>query len=165
MFIAHLPVGYLVSRHLLSFVSIKKYSQARLWLAALCGSVAPDFDLLYFYLIDNQQHHHHQYWSHLPICWLGLVLMSTLLLKKTTNALYLLFFSINGFIHLLLDTVVGDIWWLYPLVNKPFALFDVEAHFQPWWLNFIYHWSFLLELSLCCWAWFIWRHNHPKSLK
>ena len=165
MFIAHLPVGYLVSRHLLMLMPIPNNLVIYGWTAGLLGAIAPDFDLFYFYLIDQQQHHHHQYWSHIPIFWVTLIVLSTILFSKCTHAFYLFLFSINGFIHLVLDTVVGDIWWLYPFDNQLVAFFQVEAHLKPWWLNFIFHWSFLLELGLCVWAWRNWRHQHRKSLK
>lgn len=56
--------------------------------------------------------------------------------------------------HLLLDTIVGDIWWLYPYVDTPFALFVVPSLYRPWWLNFVLHWSFMVEVAVtaapCC---------------
>ena len=61
-------------------------------------------------------------------------------------------FCLAGFGHMLLDSIVGDIWWLAPFVNQPFVLFTVPALYQPWWLNFILHWSFGLELLLGLWA-------------
>lgn len=51
-----------------------------------------------------------------------------------------------------LDSVVGDIWWFAPFVDRPFALFTVPALYKPWWLNFFLHWSFALELAICAWA-------------
>lgn len=56
-----------------------------------------------------------------------------------------------------LDSIVGDVWWFAPLLDRPFALFTVPALYQPWWLNFILHWSFGLEISLWIWALLIFR--------
>ena len=50
--------------------------------------------------------------------------------------------------HLLLDTLVGHIWWLYPLAEQSFSLAEVENRFQPWWMNFILHWTMLFELAI-----------------
>ena len=149
MFIAHLPAGYLVTRCLAP--ALRKYQpdyrQLMGW--GLLGAIIPDVDLLYFFLIDHQQHHHHMYFPHLPIVWLVLLGLSLLWFRydRRRGSLALIF-SINGFIHLLLDSVVGDIWWLAPFIDKPYALFHIEALHQPWWLNFLLHWSFLLELSI-----------------
>lgn len=150
MFIAHLPTGYLASKALAPVLQkyTVNYKQLMFW--GLLGAIAPDFDLLYFFLIDHQQHHHHLYFPHLPIVWLALFSLSLLWFRHDRqHGSLALIFSINGFIHLLLDSVVGDVWWLAPVIDKPYALFHIEALHQPWWLNFLLHWSFLLELIIC----------------
>jgi inner membrane protein len=58
-------------------------------------------------------------------------------------------FSAGGLLHMVLDSVVGDIWWFAPFIDRPFALFTVPALYTPWWLNFLLHWSFALELAIC----------------
>ena len=74
-------------------------------------------------------------------------------LKKRKPLTFLaLIFSVGGLLHMLLDSVVGDIWWLAPIVDQPYALFTVPARFQPWWLNFVLHWSFVIELLIIVWA-------------
>jgi hypothetical protein len=60
------------------------------------------------------------------------------------------------------DSVVGDIAWLAPYSDEYFALFHVEAMFKPWWLNFILHWSFALELLLVALAVYLWRRDHAR---
>lgn len=60
-------------------------------------------------------------------------------------------------LHLLLDTFVGDIWWGAPFYDQPLALFSVPARFSPWWLNFVLHWSFAVELAICGWAGWLYR--------
>ena len=162
MFIAHLPAGYIAT-----VLSRKKWPSktASSWFAvASCvGSVAPDFDLIYYYVWDKQQHHHHGYWTHYPIIWFPLLVFMLLLIKlfprfhKPFICMAVFFFS--GCVHLLLDTVVGDIWWGAPFIDKSFSLFYVPAIFSPWWLNFILHWSFLLELIIVFIAIRLWRQS------
>jgi inner membrane protein len=65
-------------------------------------------------------------------------------------------------VHLCLDSIVGDIWWLAPFVDRPFSLFTVPALYQPWWLNFLLHWSFGLELGLVVWAVFVWQRGRDS---
>ncbi|MBU85642.1 metal-dependent hydrolase [Alcanivorax sp.] len=151
MFIAHLPAGYLLARQLLKKIRTLPVSPRAVTLTAMAGAVAPDLDMLYFYLIDNGQTHHHKYLSHWPILWIGLLCVSWLamgLMKRKPLPFLALIFSVGGLLHILLDSVVGDIWWLAPIVDQPYALFTVPARFQPWWLNFVLHWSFFIELLI-----------------
>jgi len=153
MFIAHLPVGYLITQAVMKRCGVRIRATHPFLLAGLVASVFPDIDLLYFYLVDLRQHHHHTYWTHIPLFWLVTLAISFLVLKRVGNPshrLPLAIFGLNIFGHLLLDTVVGDIWWLGPWVDQPYAMFTVPARFQPWQLNFLLHWSFGLELLLVC---------------
>lgn len=169
MFIGHLPAGYIAGR-LLRQSYAHTGVQARWFIAAaMLGGIAPDFDLLYFYLIDHRQHHHHSYWPHFPIVWLSLLVVSCLWYRfssspssssrppsPSSRAALAMIFSISGCIHICLDSIVGDIWWFAPFVDQPFALFTVKARYQPWWLNFILHWTFALELLIVTWAIALW---------
>ena len=151
MIIAHLPAGYIVT-HLLKGMA-KKYglSENHFMNAGLLGAISPDLDMFYFHLIDHRQHHHHSYWSHFPIVWGTLLLVALLYMALADNKrrpLLVSVFALNGFVHLLLDSLVGDVWWLAPFVDKAYALFSVPSLYSPWWMNFVLHWSFLVELAL-----------------
>ncbi|MNE81945.1 hypothetical protein D3C80_1786290 [compost metagenome] len=103
---------------------------------------------------------------HWPILWFGLALACTIwqrLAPTSRRAPAALVFSLGGILHLLLDSFVGDIWWLAPFVDQPFALFSVPAVFKPWWLNFILHWSFAVELAIWLWALLIFRRRRQWS--
>ena len=167
MIIAHLPAGYIVSKLLVRRFEVFNISTTTFLWAGVIGAFFPDFDMLYFYLIDHRQHHHHTYITHYPILWLTLLTVSVLWLyyaKAKANAVYATIFSLNGFIHMFLDTIVGDIWWLAPWVmDKPFAFFTVPALYKPWWLNFILHWSFALELVILIYAIYLWRKSARKN--
>jgi hypothetical protein len=59
MLFAHMPAGYL-----LGAVIARRWPQAMTpaaWGALLLGSVAPDFDWLYFYFISDHSINHHDY--------------------------------------------------------------------------------------------------------
>lgn len=153
MFIAHLPAGYLMTRALLQRGWQGAAQGRAALLSGLAGAIAPDLDLAYFYVVDHRQTHHHHYWSHWPLVWLALVLAAAPFARRHAVASAALLFGLGGVLHLVLDTLVGDVWWLAPLVDQPFALFTVAARWSPWWLNFLLHWSFALELAICVWAW------------
>lgn len=163
MFMAHMPAGYIVSRHLLPKLHSGINAQAVI-AAGMLGAIAPDFDLFYFFLVDHHQHHHHTYWTHLPIFWITLstASLATLLLRpKSTIAASTFALALNGFGHLLLDSIVGDIWWLAPLVDRPYSLFHVRRAFDPWWVNFIVNPSFGLEIAIVVYALVLWRSPPP----
>lgn len=166
MIIAHAPSGYilaaLISRHASSIHVAAKAVIA----AGVVGALAPDFDMFYFHLIDNRQTHHHKYVSHWPIIWLTLAAASTLWLSVIRRSkvafLSVVFFS-GGVLHLVLDSFVGDIWWFAPFIDESYAMFTVPARFKPWWLSFILHWSFAVELAICIWALHIYRGRSTHS--
>lgn len=157
MFIAHLPAGYLLACGLTRKIPHQQKLQKNLMFFCLIGSIFPDIDLLYFYFVDGGQTHHHKFFTHWPIVWLPLLLvfgLRFLFLRKKFDLLCAGFFF-AGFIHLILDTFVGDIWWLAPFIDQPFAFFTVPAITKPWWLNFVIHWSFAVEVFICFWAGFL----------
>ncbi|HUE94117.1 metal-dependent hydrolase [Pseudomonas sp.] len=165
MFIGHLPAGYITAKLLLKKFANTGITTRFFILAAVLGAIAPDFDMFYFYLLDNRQNHHHTYWPHYPALWLTMLAASSVWFKlasKKSYAALALIFSISGFIHMLLDSIVGDIWWFAPLIDQPYALFTVEAVYKPWWLNFILHWSFALEILMFTWAIYLW-HFKPST--
>ena len=61
MFIVHLPAGYLTTKVLLSHTKLPLSHRRTVVAVGLVGSIFPDLDLIYFYLLDNQKHLHHQY--------------------------------------------------------------------------------------------------------
>jgi inner membrane protein len=162
MFIGHLPAGFITAKLLFPRFKTALVSQKTFLAWGMLGAIAPDIDMLYFYLIDHRQHHHHSYFTHFPILWLLLLLTSILWFRlslQRKKATLAVIFSLGGFIHMILDTIVGDIWWFMPFIDKPFALATVPAIYKPWWLNFLLHWSFRIEIMLICWAIYLWRTN------
>ena len=163
MFIGHLPAGYLIGVLVKQNALVKKELKIKCFYACLVGAVIPDIDMLYFYFVDQRQHHHHSYLTHLPITWVALLVTAALWLqfkKGYQAAMVLGAFAVSGFVHLVLDTLVGDVWWLYPIVNEPISLFTVTARYEPWWLNFIFHWSFALEFLVWAVALLVWFKRH-----
>ena len=45
--------------------------------------VAPDVDMLRFYLIDNREHRHHSYLTHRPIIWAGILCAGIFVRRET----------------------------------------------------------------------------------
>ena len=161
MIVAHAPGGYLLTTWLLRKLPAVDRRRALRW--GLAGSVAPDLDMLRFHLIDHRQQNHHLYWTHWPVTWLLLILAMQLLRRRTRWADYGWLFAVNGMLHMVLDTVVGRIWWLAPWVDRPFYLATVHPLHRPWWLNFLLHPSFGLELLICAAAGWVWHRSRRTT--
>lgn len=153
MLIGHLPAGYIASHF---YTKRVKSLICGYWL--MLGSIFPDFDLLYFYTIDNRQHLHHTYLPHLPITWVGifLILMVFKYFKITPKfTKYAIAFLVGASLHVLLDSHVGGMSWLHPFDKTHFYMIHVPNIYPYTVLNFVLHWTFLAEVGLCIWAIFI----------
>ncbi|MFP5390627.1 MAG: metal-dependent hydrolase [Gammaproteobacteria bacterium] len=168
MFIAHAPVGYLLGSSFIKRAGTAPITATMAIWVSILGSLAPDVDMLYFYLIDHRQTHHHKYLTHWPVVWLTLLVCALgwrLARRHSRAATASVLFAACALVHLLMDTIVGDIWWLAPLTDNPFSFFTVQARFTPWWLNFVLHWSFALELGLLAWALARYRRSRRVTLR
>jgi LexA-binding, inner membrane-associated putative hydrolase len=164
MFVAHLPAGYILSKYFASKCSVSEGSKKLLLYCGVVGSILPDFDLLYFYLVDDRQHTHHSYWTHIPIFWFSALFLSIccMTIFKSSRVLRnILILLLNIVLHLTLDTVAGGIRWLYPFTDNDYVLFEVQAKYGWWVLNFILHWTFVLEVSIV--GFFFWYFSVVKS--
>lgn len=151
MFIAHLPAGYIATKAILRMLPSCQAEHKHVFFWGIIGSVLPDADMFYFYLIDNRQHLHHGYWTHIPLFWLAifsLIGLVSFALQRIRLRIYAAVCAINVFLHLFLDTIVGKIRWLYPFSDHDVVFFHVPS-VHGWWVwNFVFHWTFLFEVGL-----------------
>ncbi len=156
MLIAHLPAGYLLGR------AIK--ARGPVMAAALVGSVAPDLDMFWFYLVDSSIHHH-RFWPHIPAIWAIAALITLPLLAQFARSwlpVACAFFAAIT-LHLLLDTIGGGIMWLWPLNNRLYSLVTVPATQSHWIASFVLHWTFLAELALWAAALFLFLQRRKQA--
>lgn len=165
MIFGHLPAGYITSKLLLRKCYNDSINPGAFMFWGLFGAIAPDIDLLYYLLIDSfkPRNHHHTYVTHLPIFWLTLLLISVfwLLLQRNRgkNQATFFIFVLNGFIHIVLDTLTGHLFWIAPSVdNAIFWIADTSAE-----TNYFTHWTFALELLLILWALTEWYKSAIKK--
>lgn len=162
MFIAHLPAGYLLTKA----IQYKTDNHAKkiLWVG-LIASIFPDSDLLYFYLIDNRQTLHHHYITHLPLAWLALAILTSVVLKHTNKTHHLIFVGVafaNILLHMVLDSIAAGIDWLYPIMDGELNLVTVPARYDWWVWNFVLHWTFALEILIMIAAYCVWKRSHKE---
>ena len=159
MFIAHLPAGYILAKYLEKRISPHYLTKKAFFSAVLIGAVFPDIDLFYFYLIDNRSVHHHKYFLHWFSFWIPIFVIALSAFKfslfKQSITLFLSLFAGAALLHICLDTFVGDVWLFAPFIDRAYVFFEVTNRYQPWWLNFIFHWSFGVELLICAYSYML----------
>ena len=160
MITAHLPSGYLLGR------TAQRYTPPHPWVmpAALLGAILPDFDLIWFFLVDDQTIHHHRYWVHMPLFWLGValvVLPGLRVWKRPLLPVGRTFFAAL-FLHLCLDTIAGGIAWGWPFSHAFFTGVEVPATYDYFIWSFIFHWTFSLELMIWAAAIFLYFRDLPE---
>ncbi len=144
MILAHLPSGYLLGRGVGA-------TRGPVMGAALIGAVLPDFDMLWFHLVDQGSTHHHRYWPHIPGFWLIAAVLTLPLIWRGCNPTFcarLPFSSVAIGIHLMLDSVGGGILWGWPFSDHLYSLVTVPATQSHWVLSFLLHWTMLAELAI-----------------
>ncbi len=162
MIIGHAPAGYVLSTLLIRRFSLSTKVPCHILLTAgTLGALVPDLDMLYFHFVDGRQHHHHSYFTHFPIVWAALLLLSACWFfpaQRKAGPIVVMIFSIWC------STASLEIYGgLHQLIMCFFSLVTVPALYKPWWLNFMLHWSFLLELGVVIWALALWRRNSFAS--
>jgi len=151
MFIAHLPAAYLLGKVIKRRSKSARSNSDTVMSAVLFGGIAPDIDLIYFYTIGGKQVVHHEYWTHVPFFWLLMFMVCTTVTYFVGCAryVYLLSLAFAGvFLHLILDTATGKIQWLYPYSTQSLTFVEVPSVHHWWVLNFLFHWTFLVEILL-----------------
>lgn len=170
MFVAHAFGGYLCTRQYINRLKNqwKHTTPPKYYLLfGIICSVLPDFDLLYFYTIDNRQHLHHSYWTHIPITWsvvAGLAYLIGRWVFHKRFGVFCLILLMNTWLHLILDTVAGGIYWLYPFSPTNFQWLNITASYDWWVLNYIFHWTFMLELCIISITVYIYHRDKNSGL-
>ena len=139
MIIGHLPAGYLIARGL-----DRSFDRDPvIWWGILIGSVAPDLDMFWFYVVDGGTVHHHTYLTHDPTLWAGVLLAGFVLSSRA-----LIGCGIGTLLHMSLDTIAGAISWGFGDWSFSGPLIVVPATQDHWILSFVLHWTFLGDVLL-----------------
>jgi inner membrane protein len=167
MFIGHLPAGYLATRLLLRGRDLPRAAGRRLMALGLAASVLPDLDLLWFFTVDDRRQVHHAYLPHKPVAWLIALGVAAgvmrLMRAPRVGWTALAVLGVNVMLHLVLDTTAGGIRWLWPWMEAEFAMSQPTARFHPWYLNFVLHWTFALEMALVITALWVWLRSRVPA--
>ena len=143
MLTAHLPAGYCLTK-------LMKDRMPLVLPVALLFSILPDVDLIWFFWFDGGGIHHHRYWVHIPAFWAAVGSVGLLLFWRTRFRELAIVAIAAVFLHLVLDSMVGGILWLYPWDNTLYRFVTVRPTGMHWLFSFVLHWTFLAELVI--WA-------------
>jgi hypothetical protein len=147
MIFAHIPAGYLLANE---FVKRRKWPAWLLWVGML-GGTFPDIDILYDLATEGQFVGHRHSIMHYPVVWAlaAAICLVVALIRRRPNGLRLwaVFFS-TVFLHLVLDTVIGYIYWLAPISRVRVSIIDIPDTHTFWLWNSVFHWSFVIELTI-----------------
>ena len=147
MFIAHLPAGYLLTK---AGTKLSNTHNKAIIFWTCLGSILPDIDIIYFYLIDNQSSHHRLYVTHWPLVWIGLIVASLIVMGVNRKlGLITLCLGIGSLLHMLLDSVAAPVLWLAPFSQAQLELITIPARFDNYIWSFVLHWTFALEIIIC----------------
>ena len=131
----------------------------------LAASVVPDLDLLYFYSVDRTDHHH-AFLTHWPITWLvlaGIGLFIAAVRRSRAWAFGATFFGTGGLLHLVLDSIAGEVRWFAPASEWSLTLVAVPPRFESWVLSLVTHWTFCIEVALVILAGAVWRFRRAAG--
>lgn len=140
MLIAHLPAGYLLSH-------APKIQHLGLAPFILAGSVLPDFDMIWFHLVDHRQIHHHNYLTHRPFVWMTVLFFGLLWWGRGRHLLTGL--GLGGLLHVTLDSMAGAIDWGWPFFTLRITFVEILARFDWWVWSFVTNPSFAVEVGIC----------------
>jgi len=112
--------------------------------------------------LDFAQHYHHTFFTHFPIFWLSLFLISLLWLHldkyRNQSPSFAIIFTLGGFIHMILDTIANPILWLIPIEYKPISLLG----YIPSEIRGVPHWELFSELFVILWAFYLWSQKRRE---
>ncbi|MFZ5949409.1 MAG: metal-dependent hydrolase [Candidatus Rifleibacteriota bacterium] len=149
MIFAHLPAAYLISRVIARRIG-PEFRKPVIYTGLLAG-IAPDFDLAWFYLIDNGYGSHHHYFTHLPFFWLA-VCSAAAIVSLIGRQKKMFWCSISALInfeaHLALDSIYGKIAWLYPFSDWREPLLNLHSTYSRSSLNQMTSWTIMLEIAI-----------------
>lgn len=162
MLIAHGPAGYLVG-------AAAAWGRRRfdLVMAGLAGGLFPDLDAVGYH-IGIVHGFHRATPLHWPTLWIGLVLIGGVLLFLNRRAGQVFtVFALAGLIHCGLDVTMAPLYWAAPFHWETYELVHVPGGWSPYWLGFIFYWTFLPEIAIWIAAIWVWktRRDLPKSIR
>jgi len=129
------------------------------------GAVAPDLDHFLQVMPDPSDEPHHYYFTHFPLFWLLLCMISYVWLSSSNNQnpLSAFMFSLGGFIHTMLDTVIGSIYWFAPFSDEEYGIVSFVKYYDPSKLPDFWNFGYVLDFLVILWAFTLWSKSRKDK--
>ncbi len=167
----HIAFGYLASKAALHSIDLPAHEADIALLIGVISSVAPDLDLLYFFLRKRSlklqdDSSHRTLLSHAPLLWLASAIALALFGQSEFWIAVGLAIWAGSWSHFAGDSIEYGIMWLWPFSKRQFSLRKISEAGPSekslprfYWRYFcdIYarNWTFWMEVTIICLAIFI----------
>jgi len=157
MLIAHGPAGYLVG-----VAAAGARRRFDLVIAGLAGGLFPDLDAVGYHL-GIVQGFHRATPLHWPSVWIAAALIGLALIAlKRRPGEFLTVMAVSGLVHCGLDMTMAPLYWAAPFHWQAYEMVHVPGGWSPYWLGFIFYWTFLPEIAIWITALWIWRGRREQ---
>ncbi len=151
MLIAHGPAGYLVG------VTVTRARRRfDLVIAGVAGGLFPDLDAVGYHL-GIVQGFHRATPLHWPSVWIALTLIGlAIMLFKRNLGEIITVIGVSALVHCGLDMTMAPLYWGAPFYWQSYEMVHVPGGWSPYWLGFIFYWTFLPEIMIWIAAFWLW---------
>jgi len=157
MLIAHGPAGYLIG-----VMAARLRRRGDLVMAGIAGGLMPDLDAVGYHL-GIVQGFHRATPFHWPSTWLALTLIGlALVMLKPRLGEVITVLAVAALVHCGLDMTMAPLYWAAPFHWNSYEMIHVPGGWSPYWLGFIFYWTFLPEIMIWLAALWVWRGRRER---
>ena len=157
MLIAHGPAGYLVG-----VTATRARRRLDLVIAGIVGGLLPDLDAVGYHL-GIVQGFHRATPLHWPSVWIALTLIGlTVILFKRGMGEIITVIGVSALVHCGLDMTMAPLYWGAPFHWHSYEMVHVPGGWSPYWLGFIFYWTFLPEIMIWIAAFWLWWNRRKR---
>ena len=132
-------------------------------IAGTLGGLAPDLDAIGFHLgIVHGFHRATPF--HWPSTWIAVAMIGLVLIWLRRDAgTFVCVLALSALVHCGLDMTMAPLFWAAPFSWEPFELIHVPGGWSPYWLGFIFYWTFVPEILIWLAAIWVWKSRRSKT--
>lgn len=148
----HIAAGYLTAKIITSIYGsdLTQEQQHIIHAIGAFTGFAPDLDMFYAFsrvgrfIQPMHKVNHRKFFTHTPLFWIIIGLIVKLFIPGTFGTVVALVTTLGAFSHLLFDSILYGIMWLYPFSKNNYSLLGKGSHgsysehsFLGFWFGFL----------------------------